>query len=450
MLLELSPELLQEIGIQLATPDQKNVRLTCRSINLATQPVFFSCLTLQVGGRGRNFEILDAILAGKTGWPRWARTLKLVPLVAPADVASDDSRSDPLVREVFTALLASLPNLRTVRWQTYGSDPDWARGVVSGFLGDLAGLKDFRLDVAARAGVPLCVIGGLTSLTLTSPAWPPRDLTSWIWKTILKSCTTLVALNVSGYDFKISDIWTRLASMASLGGPDSVRLTELTANNITPDLLTYLGSYSGLRRLNLQYPDGGSEAESDRLADLFFETVLPRHTNSMVELSCPAGFEGRWSFGIHNIDVFSQLRHLTQLEISVNADEVSRVKPEDNVIRLLLQTITRIPALRTLAIVPANTEKNRGARCGSGWSHYNRIVKKSIRVTVESFRTQIPSTVLLRVGYRWYRLKPVSIDAHSSLGGGESASQAPVLAYHEFRHPDIPWQRLRIFDDEDE
>ncbi|KAJ7301057.1 hypothetical protein DFH08DRAFT_996414, partial [Mycena albidolilacea] len=97
-----------------------------------------------------------------------------------------------------------------------------------------------------------------------------------------------------------------------------IKLTEITTNVVTPELFDYLSSYSGIQKLSLLHPDGGSRDKSDRLADTFFETVLSRHATSLVELSCPAGHESRFSFGSHNADVISLLHKLKSLGMSIN------------------------------------------------------------------------------------------------------------------------------------
>ncbi|KAJ7229463.1 hypothetical protein C8J57DRAFT_1015210, partial [Mycena rebaudengoi] len=78
---------------------------------------------------------------------------------------------------------------------------------------------------------------------------------------------------------------------------------EITSGGVTLAQLTYWGSYSGLRRVKFSYLAGNGEAESNRLAGVFFEDVLPRHAGSLTELSCPAGYECRWSFGAHNVQL---------------------------------------------------------------------------------------------------------------------------------------------------
>ncbi|KAJ6566624.1 hypothetical protein B0H19DRAFT_891977, partial [Mycena capillaripes] len=96
------------------------------------------------------------------------------------------------------------------------------------------------------------------------------------------------------------------------------QLTEVTTNVVTPELFEYLRSYTGVRKLALLHPDGGSRKKTDILAETFFETILPKHATSLVEFSCPSRFESRFSFGTHNADFISQLHGLTTLEMSIN------------------------------------------------------------------------------------------------------------------------------------
>ncbi|KAJ7094878.1 hypothetical protein C8R44DRAFT_645124 [Mycena epipterygia] len=101
--------------------------------------------------------------------------------------------------------------------------------------------------------------------------------------------------------------------------PDSgIRLKNICTNVVTSDLLSYLASYSGLEKLAFERPDGRDRADADQLADIFFGSVLPRHVKSLVEMSCPAGYDSRWSFGTHNVDLVSELHSVTSLEMSVD------------------------------------------------------------------------------------------------------------------------------------
>ncbi|KAJ7617926.1 hypothetical protein FB45DRAFT_1103250, partial [Roridomyces roridus] len=97
-----------------------------------------------------------------------------------------------------------------------------------------------------------------------------------------------------------------------------IALTEITTNVISTDLFKYLLSYTGVRKLYLGLQDAGSQAENDHLASQFYDSVLLHHADSLVELRCTTGYEGRFSFGEHNVHVVAQLRGLSFLSLSVN------------------------------------------------------------------------------------------------------------------------------------
>ncbi|KAJ7141692.1 hypothetical protein C8R43DRAFT_847381, partial [Mycena crocata] len=99
---------------------------------------------------------------------------------------------------------------------------------------------------------------------------------------------------------------------------DRIYLKEISTNMVTPDLLQYLASYSGLENISISRPDGGSRDKSDHLADMFYSHVLPRHARSLLQLSCPAGYESRWSFGTHNVDVVAWMNKLMSLHMTIN------------------------------------------------------------------------------------------------------------------------------------
>ncbi|KAJ6457945.1 hypothetical protein C8R45DRAFT_843978 [Mycena sanguinolenta] len=101
--------------------------------------------------------------------------------------------------------------------------------------------------------------------------------------------------------------------LRSIYSRERLRLPQTTTNLITADLLAYLFAYSGFEKLTLLSPDGGSPDASNRLADALFGMVLPRHAESLTELSCPAAYESRFSFGLHNVQVVSSRHKLTDL-----------------------------------------------------------------------------------------------------------------------------------------
>ncbi|KAJ6589291.1 hypothetical protein B0H19DRAFT_1014432 [Mycena capillaripes] len=124
----------------------------------------------------------------------------------------------------------------------------------------------------------------------------------------------LVALHVYGCD-DWSVLWHTLRELR-------IPLKNIETNVVTTDLLIYLSLYSGLEKLSLEEcffrTYGGTRSESDHLADVFLQTVIPRHAESLVKLACPTIYESRWSFGPHNVDAISSLHKLTSLEMSIN------------------------------------------------------------------------------------------------------------------------------------
>ncbi|KAJ7714523.1 hypothetical protein DFH07DRAFT_934590, partial [Mycena maculata] len=152
-----------------------------------------------------------------------------------------------------------------------------------------------------------------------------------------------------------------------------IRLTEITTSVVTPDLLAYIASSSGLKKLILKGVDSRGLDVSDHLADTFFQNALPRHTESLVELSCPSRYESRWTFGTHNADIISQMHNLEILEMGINATVVYRGFAQSSAItqsdvdlpvHLMLTTAASLSNLRSLAIRATDIESNRGVWSG--------------------------------------------------------------------------------------
>ncbi|KAJ7436273.1 hypothetical protein B0H11DRAFT_1755033, partial [Mycena galericulata] len=108
----------------------------------------------------------------------------------------------------------------------------------------------------------------------------------------------------------------------------SVHLQRLWVPTSNWKLLRYLASYSGLEELTI------TRASEDDCADFFFDSVVPRHRESLLVLNCPGSYEGRWSFDRRNIILISRLQHLHTLEMTVNWEDVGSPM-EDIVVRPL-------------------------------------------------------------------------------------------------------------------
>ncbi|KAJ6457940.1 hypothetical protein C8R45DRAFT_1032359 [Mycena sanguinolenta] len=331
MLLDLSVELLEAIGTQLSQSDHAILRTVCKGLNSAFYRLFFSVLVLKTHQNGLTedgVQMLKALATGGTGWSVYARTVRM----KRAKVIVEEGACYDTPVDLLASSLASLSNIQTVVWHLQDHIFwAWGRTVILDFLNALATVENLELNILGLIKVPPLQVRSLRKFTLinsgqgpssrrrlhgpirTPSQWRPpmhQDIVNLISQNRLKS------LHLEGANHW-SAIWRMLRS-----GPEGARSTEITTNVVTKELFDYLTSYSGLEKLTLVSPDGGNLDESNRLADTFFETVLPHHAESLTELSCAAAYESRFSFGTHNVHVISLLHKLTKLEMSINAGAV--------------------------------------------------------------------------------------------------------------------------------
>ncbi|KAJ6536269.1 hypothetical protein B0H19DRAFT_1183080 [Mycena capillaripes] len=456
MLLDLSVELLEEIGSKLPHGDHANLRAVCKVLDGAMQRLFFSVLVLTLGEHPKRddsvpmlLDMLQALGTGKTGWSVHARTLRIQRgRRAGHQGAVALPVSEYEMKDLLASALRSVPKIRTVVWEVgehAEQDPSqWEKcsGTICTFLNTLTSLDELQLDIQGTVDVSSLKVRGLRKFTLKNPRWesnfhfswmtPPPKPTMYADISQLVAQNKLTALHLEGTD-AWSGVWRTLRMPSDSGS--QLKLTEIITNVVTPDLFDYLRSYSGIEKLKLLYPDGGSRDESDRLADTFFETILPHHATSLVELSCPASYESRFSFGTHNVDVILLLHNLKSLEMSINASAVREVDTPDvwievdgkefpvdsigisveaeqadidPVVTLLLETAATLPALCNLAINSAETESNRGAWCGNGRIHHTGAVDAAIEKAMQVFRSTVPCSAIVRAGNYTYVLEPLS------------------------------------------
>ncbi|KAJ6459016.1 hypothetical protein C8R45DRAFT_556897 [Mycena sanguinolenta] len=327
MILDLSTELLEAIGSQLTQRDLAILRQVCKDLNGAVCRLFFSVLILHTCRNGlgdRGVGKLKALANSETEWSLHAKTLRIIPAKT-SNKAHDENPIDLLA-----AALGSLSNIQTVVWNA--SERGfwaWGQAVIVDFLNTLATLEVLELNLSGTINVSCLKVNNVRKFTLNGQKWggPRTQLPPAIYLDMsqLLSQNQLNSLHLEG-THHWSVVWRTLRSTRT-------RLEEITTSVVTQDLFDYLTSYSGLQKLtlNLKFPDDGNLEDSNRLADVFFETV-PHHAESLMELSCPAVYESRFSFGTHNVNVVSLLHRLTRLEMSINAVTVRNVDPTKSLI----------------------------------------------------------------------------------------------------------------------
>lgn len=113
------------------------------------------------------------------------------------------------------------------------------------------------------------------------------------------------------YSHDVSEIWHTFRI-------EGIHLSDLGTSAMDEELLQYLGSYSGLRRLKLTSATGRTEKLSNNLADQFYKSVLPRHSQSLTNIEIYPGHQGRWCFGFHNASIISQCQQVKNLLMAVS------------------------------------------------------------------------------------------------------------------------------------
>ncbi|KAJ7025504.1 hypothetical protein C8F04DRAFT_1128212 [Mycena alexandri] len=394
MLLDLSVELLLEIGYKLARSDHKNVRAVCRETSYAIGPLFFSSISLK--SRRLRLEdgisLLEYLATGQTGWSTYAKTLSIESGIGPKETDSVSDLPADVLKRLLASALDSLKGIRTVVWKVQ-SEYALELDAISEHLQTSSLLENLEvtLDGYGDPDIQLGQFSSLRSLKITTPYWKASPIVPQVSK-IVADCSGLTTLHVSGYrDW--ADMWSTLCANDNL----QLRLKDISTTVVTVDLLQYLSSHSGIEKLALLRADGGNRAKADHLAD------------TLVELACPAGYESGWSFGAHNIDAICKLAKLKTLTMSVNAEDVQGVEPSRNAVDLILRAVAHLPSLENVSICPASSQSSRGAKCGNPIIRHHRMMRGAINRALLNFSTYDQSSVVVHLGSQPYRLMPVQM-----------------------------------------
>ncbi|KAF7345738.1 F-box domain-containing protein [Mycena venus] len=407
MLLDLSVELLQQIASELNKADQERIRIVgSRYLAYAMEPLLFSSIVLKTHAlcQDDNLRVLEALtVTGEAGWAPCVRTLVIRRSIREEDIQLEDS--DAAMEDLLVRAFASLVNVRTVIWDVYQLDPVWHRRAISRFSTTRPCLEDLQLEVRGNVDLQLMGLPPLRKLKIGTLYLRPARMADDICQVIARS-HSLTYLHLVG-SHHWAKIWTMLGTSPELG----IHPKHLHTDVVTPDLLTYLASYSGLESLSLQNHDNGINARdnSDQLADIFFTTVLPNHTQTLVELSCPVGFPSRWSFGPHNVENILALQRLKGLDMSLRGF----TGEEDAT--LLLQSVPLLPALRNLVISSAVPQL------------YFPPRPEVIKGAIENFRSQVASPAIVFAAHTFYELAVLS-----------EFQDQQMLAYREIENPESP------------
>ncbi|KAJ7065586.1 hypothetical protein C8F01DRAFT_1126178 [Mycena amicta] len=395
-ILDLSTEIVQEICAHLGIADQAALRAASKYLQLAVEPLLCAVIFIPSNrlrwAKTRRF--LEALASGSTSWSAYGRILAICPAIA-------DGKSDEVAETSSELLVAALwscaGRVRTVRFAVSRDSPAWLYDTVCGAISAFPLLDDFDLRQADYTDLALPYLSGLSTLKITSatspappqhliafglqwrmlvvrpPAVPSQTLANQVAiEGIIACCANLRVLQLVGMH-EWDAVWETLLHLP-------IHLTSLTINRVTPAILAYLKSYSGLESLVIHrnFHDRRSPAELDPLAREFFEEVLPLHQSTLKVLRCPVQYENEWSVGSNNVCAIGRMVNLTQLEMSVN--KAAAVGESDS-LRLFFQTILRLPHLEHLTLAAAFPEVHRAS---ADWfarpnSYYERQMEEALR-----------------------------------------------------------------------
>ncbi|KAF7345681.1 hypothetical protein MVEN_01587900 [Mycena venus] len=247
---------------------------------------------------------------------------------------------------------------------------------------------------------------------------------------------------------------------------ECIHLSEIHTDYVQQALLEYILSYSGLERLtNDGDEDDGNDGDDDDngrehlepLVEEFFTTALPRHKESLVALSCRGVWEGKWSFGAHNVDLLSQLHKLKSLRMNVNVVsagyappsvtinrssgrgrrelfEIEKDSADRNLVHRFLDLVNELHIM-DVAILPAAPLRYRKSYCGNPIVRHKEIVIRAIDAAVREFKSSASgkSEVVLLAGDNFYKMDYMAdrYRAFESVNLSWPYSYARLLEEHE-------------------
>ncbi|KAJ6598225.1 hypothetical protein DFH09DRAFT_1071263 [Mycena vulgaris] len=281
------------IAHELSRTDQKALCKTSRRLRDAIEPVFWASATFVLDHsqtEGTRLQ-LRAVARGTAVWAK-GRRLRITCL-APAQQAYES------VKILLRPALESFKRLRTGHWTIRGDDPDWAQRIPIDVMNAHEHLPELYLVNALSDGKSFKALAPISRLRVLGVASTP-------------------------------DYWPGIWPSELLGWIGQIAL------------LSYLASYSGLERLQID------KVARDQHGKMLYECVIPKHTASLVGFRCSAFSQAPCSLlGLHTIALVSQLRRLETLQMSVPGGEVGFI------IKLFLKTAAGMLSLRDIAIWPA-------------------------------------------------------------------------------------------------
>ncbi|KAF7309334.1 MYND-type domain-containing protein [Mycena indigotica] len=415
-ILTLPVELVQTLARCLTPLEQRNLRLTCRFLCVALHPIFFAILSINLRREPleQSLSQLEDLANRKTPYSEFTRTLKIEHILpdfittAPPPLPEPVERAKLVLEKALSSALTGLRDIYSVYWTTTSGDPSWTfTAIIDALLGFRSTLSNLHLTLNHL----ITDLEWMRSTEDRTSALKPLAL-------LLQNLDNLTSLGLA-----LTPEIDTTPIFAVLRTP----LREISVTSVSSALLDYLAQHPGvLQRLEIS----GLTNDTQDLAAVFFQQVLPLHAPSLTYFRCTPPDEGAWSFSPITANAISQLTQLKTLHVSVNSTTFDKDLP------LLLQTISLFPVLRKMLIEVALVDIFGGeSGCGHGWIGYMIGIAQKMRQLILAFRTDDYSSVELRNPWycEWYRLVRDIEPKEASTG----------WQFQEFEHPDPECRRLK-------
>ncbi|KAJ6493459.1 hypothetical protein C8R45DRAFT_1073337 [Mycena sanguinolenta] len=373
------------------------------------KPAIFlgSCPEREPTASGYWSRYPESPCVGRSGWSHYATSLRIIDSVSGTseEINARLARqrkdiSDDAMHDLLATALRSLTNIRSMSWYISQGEPVWRRDALLGYLAAAAFVSELELTTSfCGSDLLLPTMSNLHRLIIWASYCESVLLVEQVLR-LVELNSGLTCLRLFGCADVDAKVWPMLRQTGH-------HLKEIKAK-YSMELVAYLTSYSGIERLEVDYPDGGD-------ANAFFYRVLPIHAATLTELSCSAIYECQWSFGVDIVDAILKLQTLTHLKMSINwADIADPV----NAVECLLRTVPALPALANLKICAANAEGNRGARCGNPRMRHREAVLRSVAAAVQRFRGHCSSRAVVEVDPNRFEMTPMN---EPGSGAGQDA-----------------------------
>ncbi|KAF9270003.1 hypothetical protein L218DRAFT_939102 [Marasmius fiardii PR-910] len=195
---------------------------------------------------------------------------------------------------------------------------------------------------------------------------------------LLPHIRSLSSLHLSGHYTDFPDVWKILLK-------EKVFIRNISCHSVKDDLMTYLDSFSGLEKFTA--PHNGI-SDNDKQADVFYRSTLRKHQESLQEIQVGSVWEGPWTIGLQNVDIFNGFEKLVSVSVGLKSEDIHfGAHEQDSVVTSLIAQLIPLPSFRRLNFMKVERRGDRVMGCfGTKWSPFETKMEDDINKVLRSAR----------------------------------------------------------------